>query len=93
MNRPFCPSGDTVNLAVTATAQDLALTAGLGTIRIANVGNQTVFIHFGDTATVANGIPLLANSAEVFAKGAVNSLSAIAAGTGSTIYVTTGDGV
>lgn len=93
MSNPFSPKGDTVNLAVTGTAQDLALTEGHGTIRIANVGNQTVFIHFQTTATVGNGIPILANSAEVFGKGAVGSLSAIAAATGSTIYVTTGEGV
>jgi hypothetical protein len=93
MNNPFSPKGDTVNIAVTGTAQDLALTEGHGTVRIANVGNQTVFIHFQTTATVSNGIPLLANSAEVFAKGAASSLSVIAAGTGSTLYVTTGEGV
>lgn len=97
--QPFSPVGDTVNVAVTATSQALALTS-LGTmggsVRIGNIGTQTVFIAFGSssvTTTTAAGIPILPNTVEVFALGGVTHVAAIATAVGSTLYATSGQGV
>lgn len=92
----FSQVGATVNVAVTGTAQTLTFTAydtAETTVRLCNIGTQTVFINFQATATSSNGIPLLANSSEVFSKGSALSVSAIAATIGSTLYATTGLGV
>ena len=92
----FAQIGATVNVAVTGTAQTLTPTPPAtnvdATVRLANIGTQTVFVNFQATATTANGIPILANSVEVFALGAAASLSVIAAAVGSTLYATTGMG-
>lgn len=90
----FTQIGATVNVAVTGTAQSLTFTVYEGgtNVRLTNIGTQTVFINFQATATTANGIPLLANTSEVFAKGSATSVSAIASTTGSTLYATTGLG-
>ena len=93
---PFTFASDTVNIAVTATSQALALTAGTGNVMLTNTGSQTVFIKLGDSAitvTVANGYPLLANSTQSFTKGSATHCAAIAAATGSTMYATSGEGV
>lgn len=96
---PFAPL-DTTNLAVTGTAQNLTLS----TERVANtfqrqvvltnIGTQTVFFrHDGTTATVANGMPLIANSQVVLTLPySTNALSAIAGAVGSTLYATVGAG-
>lgn len=97
-NAPFGVAGTTQNLAVTASNQYLALTGGgdASSLRIVNIGTQTVFLLFGTgtvAATVANAVPLLAGVIEVFAIGpSVTSLAMIAATTGSTVYVTPGYG-
>lgn len=89
----FSPSGNTVNVAVTGTAQNLALTAGSHNVRLANIGPQTLFLRFdGVTATVSNGMPMAPNTVEMFAKGSASTISVIAATTGSTLYATSGDG-
>jgi hypothetical protein len=96
--RPFQVKGATVNVAVTAASQALAITRpGVGTqsVRIANIGTQTIFIVFGistATATVAAGMPMLANTAETFTiENEVTTVAVIAGNTGSTMYVTTGE--
>jgi hypothetical protein len=92
----FAQTGATVNVAVTGSAQNLTFTAPATNtspvLRLCNIGTQTVFINFQATATVSNGIPLLANSAETFEQGSTTTLSVIAATTGSTLYATTGFG-
>lgn len=88
----FAPQGDTVNIAVTGTAQTLTLPTGTGNMRLANEGPQTVFLHFQSTATLANGMRLLPNTVEVFGKGSLGSISVIAAAVGSTLSATTGEG-
>jgi hypothetical protein len=94
----FQPRGgaaSTNNIAVTAAAQSMPLpiiaVEGV-TVRLVNAGTQTVFIAFAGTATVATSMPMLANTIETFTfpQGAV--ISVIAAGTGSTLYATFGDG-
>lgn len=90
----FSPIGDTVNIAVTATAQTLTFTAPpsgqiTGAVRLVNAGTQTVFARFdGVTATVANGLPILPNTEHLAAGGA--AVSVIAGTTGSTLYATCG---
>lgn len=97
--RPFQPKGVTVNLAVTGSSQPIQITrSGVGTqsVRIHNIGNQTVFLNFGIdntvTVTATNGFPILANTYETFTfEHDFNYIAAIAATTGSTIYITTGE--
>lgn len=96
MIKAFSQVGATKNVAVTDSAQTLTFTDGgaaADVVRLANIGTQTVFVNFQATATAANGIPILAGTAETFAKGAATSLSAIAGAVGSTLYATTGMGV
>ena len=93
----FLPADQlTVNLAVTGTAQSLtvgALPSGRTAVRIANIGTETVFLRWGGTATTAASMPMLANTVEVFdLPEGVTTLSAVAGTTGSTIYVTPGNG-
>lgn len=86
------PQG-TVSAAVTATAQDITFGA-TGAIRLANIGTQVVFWK-QDTggASASADVPLLPNSAELFSvPPATTKISVIAAGTGSTLYVTPGVG-
>lgn len=86
----------TQTLAVTAASQAITLTvAGLGTrtIRVVNSGTQTVFMRYNAAATVAASLPILANTVEVFVlPNDVTTLNFIAAGAGSTVYVTPGEG-
>lgn len=96
--RPFGPVGNTVNLAVTGTTGSIAVTrGGFGTqsIRVFNTGTQTVFIKIGDssvTAVLTTSMPIFAGSVETFLiKADQTHVAAIAAGAGSTIYITTGE--
>lgn len=95
--RAFRPLAPTQNIAVTATAQSLALTNTVGNsvaVRFANIGTQTVFVTFDNTvATATNGVPLPAGQVEAFTITTQYPLSVIAAGTGSTLYVTVGEGL
>lgn len=98
--RAFRPLAATQNLAVTGTAQTVTLnnTQGTRAIRFCNIGTQTVFVLFGEAtqtaATTANAIPIPAGQTEVFTlNNLVTTYSAIAAGTGSTIYSTIGEGM
>ena len=98
----FSAVGDTVNLAVTGTAQTIALTTGTNNVMVTNIGTQTVFIRFGNSAvtvTVNNGYPLLANSTQSFSQtiaasnAEATTCAVIAAAVGSTVYISTGEGV
>lgn len=95
----FTPTGSTVNAAVTGTTGALALTApqgGASTVRLTNIGTQTVFVTFGGASAagvLATSMPLLANTSEVFALGSATHVGHIAVTTGSTLYATTGTGV
>jgi hypothetical protein len=98
VSRPFQPIAATQNAAVTSTPATITLThAGAdvsGTVRIANIGTQTVFIRLdGTAADVTTAIPLLANTVEVFSllTGAT-TIKHVAAASGSTLYVTPGVG-
>ena len=89
-----------MNLAVTASSQVLAVNIvpiGNRTLRIANIGTQTIFIAFGvstSTATVSTSMPVLPNTVETFFMRNENThLAVIAGSTGSTIYVTIGEGI
>jgi hypothetical protein len=99
---PFMPIG-TTNVAVTGTAQTLTMPNLAGATRqmvFTNVGTQTVFFVCDGTnsaspttATASNGMPIMANSQFVTTlNNAIVSCSVIAAGTGSTLYATSGFG-
>ena len=102
MTRPFQPisgAATSQSLAVTASSQTLTVPA-TENVLLTVVGSQTVFFAFGPTATAANSTPLLGNSAQTFSLpgGATllpgpAQLTFVAAGTGSTVYVTSGAGV
>lgn len=100
--RAFRPQGvnNTVNLAVTGTSQTLAIpntAQGTRALRIVNSGTQTVFLDFvttTGTAVATTSMPMLANTIEIFTFGNdITHVSAIAATTGSTIYITPGEGL
>jgi len=90
--------GNTVNLAVTATTGNVAVTrpsVGIQSMRIANIGTQTIFVNFGTSAVaavLATSMPILPNTVETFClQNEVTYVAAIAASTGSTMYITTGE--
>lgn len=100
--RAFRPQGvnNTVNLAVTAASQLLAIpntAQGTRALRIVNSGTQTVFLDFvttTGTAVATTSMPMLSNTAEVFTFGNdITHVAAIAGGVGSTIYITPGEGL
>lgn len=91
--------GASTNLAVTAVSQTVPLPAGLTSIdggvsgRLVNYGTQTIFLRFdGTVADTTAGMPMIANSVEPFTLAPGASITVIAAGTGSTLGVTVGDG-
>lgn len=94
--RPFeIHNQNTQNLAVTASNQTLTITPGIGnrSIRILVTGTQNVFFSYGATAALATSTPLLANTVETFFLASdTTQISFIAAATGSTIYITLGEG-
>jgi hypothetical protein len=96
-NNPFLDAGDTVNIVLSAASQAIALTPTVdsgASVRVVVIGTETAFLNFGDSAVVATaaaGMPVMANSAEVFAKGSATHVAAIGA-VGSTVYLTTGAG-
>ena len=97
--QPAATAASTTSIAVTASNQTLTLSPNGGTqdatIRLANIGSQTVFVALGTvTSAVATSMPILSNTVEVFTlPGGVTTLSVIAAATGSTLYATIGQGV
>lgn len=97
--QPAPTAASTSALAVIGSNQTLKLSPNGGamtrSIRLANIGTQTVFVALGtETSSVTTSMPILANSVEVFTLPAsIDTLSVIAADTGSTLYATIGDGV
>ena len=97
--QPAAGAASTSNIAVTAVSQTLVLSPSVGSdggsMRVANIGSQTIFIALGTvTANASTSMPMLANSIETFSlPGGVNTLSVIAPATGSTIYATVGIGI
>jgi hypothetical protein len=94
------PPAGTVNGAVTGSVTQLTLgvenSAAEASVRLVNVGSQTIFWAYGTEAglTVANGVPMLPNTVEVFMLPPnTQTISVIAAATGSTLYATVGDGI
>lgn len=96
--RPFEPTDATQTDTVTATAKTITLTRAVsdvaGTVRIANIGTNTIFIRLdGVTPTNANAIAMIANSVEVFSVPTGKlTVKYIADATGNSIYVTPGRG-
>lgn len=103
--RPFGPkptnAQNTVSLAVTASNQSVQLVGtpsqGYQSVRIVVVGSTEVFINFSTgagTASTTIDMSMLGNTVEVFwLPKQITYVNAIAAGTGSTIRVTIGEGV
>lgn len=96
--RPFDIKGATVNLAVLTTTANVAVTRpniGTQSIRLVNVGTNTVFVTIGTsgvTASLTTSFPLLPNTAETFLlQNGATHVAAIASATGNTLYVTTGE--
>lgn len=100
ITQPFNRVAPTQNITVTATSAGIALNAMAAyseTLRFVNVGTQTVFVEFSSdgvtpTATLAASIPILPNSELVVTNPRTSNVAAIAAATGSTLYVTPGMG-
>lgn len=95
--QPIAGAATTLNIAVTASNQEFTLPvppADGCTVRLVNVGSQTVFWAYGSvTAAVAKSTPILPNTVEVFTlPGGVTAIGVIAAATGSTLYATVGEG-
>lgn len=100
--RPDLQDG-TSNIAVTAVNQVIVPAPDANqnevAFRIANIGTQVIFILVAargqpsPVATVANGIPILANTVETLTLPPNPQIGVIAGATGSTMYVTPGEGV
>lgn len=93
------PAG-TANGAVTASVTQITLPNGpydTETVgRFVNIGTQTIFWAYGtqSSLSVSNGVPMLPNTVETFSlPPGITTISVIAAATGSTLYVTAGDGM
>lgn len=97
--RPFNYRGNTINLAVTATSQNIALTqggVGTSTVRVVNVGTNLIFFLLGKDNTVVvsatNGVPILPNSSETFlVPNDCLYIAVISSAVGNTAYFTTGE--
>ena len=84
----------TVSGAVTGVSADITMAAGADTVRLTNVGSQVVFwkANTGGASATAD-TPLLPNSTEVFSvPPATTIIAAVAAGAGSTLYISPGVG-
>ena len=94
--------GSTVSLSATATAASLAVDPNLRQYMVTNLGSQLVFVRpifagSSDVATSAD-IPILPNTQTTLTKQGgdqqgQSSISVVApGGSGSTVYVTSGEG-
>src|SRR6478752_4216345 len=89
----------TINEAVTGSMETLSLANKVsdfdGSIRVIVIGTQTVFITLdGTNVTAANGIPLRPDQPEAFSMPVGKlDIKHIAAGAGSTLYITPGRGI
>lgn len=92
---------DTISAAVTTTPAYLAFPKtpmGVRAVRLVNSGTAIVFFELTEiataTATTATSIPLLPNTVEVFTT--VNDevgITFVGSAAGSTLYITTGEGL
>src|ERR1700693_948748 len=96
--RPFSFKGKTVSLTVGVSSTNVAITqaqVGTQSVRLTNVGSNVVFFTFGKDSTIAatnTDVPVLPNSVETFLLPKdITYIAAIAAATGNTLYVTTGE--
>jgi hypothetical protein len=87
------PQG-TVSGAVTGVAADITIVKRSHTLLLTNIGNQTIFWKVGTGGASASAdCPLLPNSqVAVSVPPSTDTICAIAAGAGSTLYVTPGVG-
>lgn len=95
----FTPTGATVSINPTTSAQSLNLTttygSGSGSKQLVfNGSTQTVFLSFGGTAAAATGMPLAAGATRLLELGpAITAVSLIAASAATgNIYFTPGRG-
>lgn len=96
---PFQPvaGANTATDTIAATAKTLTLPLGTASpnrqLRIANVGTATVFITFGVTATVSNGMPILTNTVvSITPPPNSTTMSYIGSAANGSIYATLGSG-
>lgn len=95
----FEPTGATQNEAVTGAAETITLANKVndinGAVRLLVIGTQTVFVTLdGATPTTSNAIPLRPDQPEAFKMPTGKlDIKHIAAGAGSTLYVTPGKGL
>lgn len=99
--RAFRPLAPTQSIAASGTAQTITLNYQIGTnaARVWVNGTLPVFIEINDAisgkvATATASMPIAAGNTEVFTigNGSIN-ISVISTGTGSTFYVTQGEGM
>lgn len=99
--RAFKPTGPTVNIDVSSSNQEVALSTSPGgfDVRVMNNGTATAWINFGVTGTlaaVATTIPVGPGVTEVLRVGPKTGAvfaQAIAAGPTGKIYFTPGEGI
>lgn len=98
-NSQNAKAGATTNVAVLTTVASITVSPvsiGNRTVRLLNSGTNVIFVSFGDTtatATLANSMPLLPNSAETFYfHNDWTTIATISAATGNTLYATMGEG-
>lgn len=97
--QPAATAANTSNIVVTTVNQTFTLSPSVGadggTIRLANIGTQIVFVVMGTVnSSVTTSMPMLPNSVETFSMpGGLFTLSVIAPATGSTLYCTIGIGL
>lgn len=105
--RPFIATGNTLTLSATSSPQTAAISAARpknpeipGTMRIANLGTDTVWINQGATAALAAAaitsspsIPIPAGNTEVIQMaGDTAFIGYICTTSTATVYVTPGQG-
>lgn len=98
--KAFCPTGDTVNIDVSATTQRVAI-GNCDQFRLANNGSATVWCALGDDtveASATTGFPVTPGLVEVLTipqrlQGEPVYVAVIAAAATGKIYFTPGTGI
>lgn len=94
--RSFQPTGATQNAAMDGTAKTITIANPGdkdGTVHIAAIGTQTVFVRVdGTTPTTSNALPILANTTRVLSVPVGGTTVKAIGAAGSTVYVTPGRG-
>lgn len=95
---PFKILGATTTAAVSTSSATSSIgktSNSAGSVRIVNIGNQTIFVELGAagvTASTTTSAPILANTEKTFyVKVDVTHIAYIAASAGSNIYFTFGE--